>query len=169
MDVLSTWKYEEVSYNCNALSKSDKNTILYVSGSTAIPSCLCCILALVAVILIKQLYKKATYRLAIYMVIASLCDSFAFIFRFMLIDYDGEKIYYFGITLAHAASQSLRGLFVGLALIFHVILTFKKSSIKRVGMKSVATYAGVTPYTSGAITTFPLPKETDVDDRVSLS
>ena len=356
MEGISTSKYEVVNHNCNALSKDEKNATLYASGSIAILSSFCCILALVAVAL-KQLYRKVIYRLATYQVTASLCDSFNFVLGFMLIGYDGERIYYqvvckataflgqfltlvnlffiswltfhlfafvvffkdlkrlewlyisssvliplliacipfitdsygsvgiwcyirsliddgnctsrpdivgiteqftlyygpaaidytiiimaiavmtftmayrtwrhkiqgheqqllnseepkqyakalkqilplftypiiyfvlfltafsnriytakhgtvdFGITLAHAVTQSFRGFFVGLALIFHVILTLKKSSIKGFraeAMKSIATYAGVTSYTSEAVTTFPLPNETDVDDRVSL-
>ena len=79
----------------------------------------------------------------------------------------------FGFTVAHAATQSLRGFFDGLSLIVHVAMSVKKGSLRSrsLGPKTDhnnATYGSVTPYTSGAVTTFPLPNETDVDDNLSL-
>ena len=78
----------------------------------------------------------------------------------------------FGFTVAHAATQSLRGFFDGLSLIVHIAMSVKKGSLRSrsLGPKTDhnnATYGSVTPYTSGALTTFPLPNETDVDDNLS--
>ena len=74
----------------------------------------------------------------------------------------------FGFTVAHAATQSLRGFFDGLSLIVHIAMSVKKGSLRSrsLGAKTDhnnATYGSVTPYTSGALTTFTLPNETDVD------
>ena len=78
----------------------------------------------------------------------------------------------FGFTVAHAATQSLRGFFDGLSLIVHVAMSVKKGSLRSRSLGSKtdhnnATYGSVTPYTSGAVTTFTLPNETDVDDNLS--
>ena len=95
MDARSTWEYEDDihHYNCNALSKDDRNTVLFVYGSVAILSILCCGLALVAVIT-KRLYKKVIYRLAIYQVTVALFESFALVLNFTLIDYNEERVYF---------------------------------------------------------------------------
>ena len=93
MDVQSTWKHEEDSYNCNALSTHNRNTILYVNGSIATLSAVCCILAL-ATVTIKRLYKKVIYRLAMYQVSVALLQSFSSVLVFMLIGYDEAKVYY---------------------------------------------------------------------------
>ena len=72
----------------------------------------------------------------------------------------------FGFTLAQTAAQSLRGFFIGLFLIVHVAVSVKSDSLRNFKSKSDhndATYGGVTTHTSGAITTFPLAYETDVD------
>ena len=347
--------------NCTTVSQGDKNTLLYVSGSVAIFSGLYCLLALAAVI-IKRLYKKPIYRLAMYQVTVALLQSFTLALGLMLIDYNEEELYYqvsckatafmgqffivvnlffiswltfhlfvfavffkdlkrlewlyisssvlipllvacipfitdsygvagawcyirslkqegncttkpdvigiteqfslyygpaavlftinvmaivavtvtmvcrmwtykpqlrvnnfelqeqllsvkgynqnakalkqilplfaypiiyfvlflaafsnrlyiatqgatsFSFSVAHAATQSLKGFFVGLALIIHVVVTVKRGRRRRRSARAKTdqhniTYDGATPYTSGAVTSFPLPKETDVDDR----
>ena len=80
----------------------------------------------------------------------------------------------FGFTVAHAATQSLRGFFIGLSLIVHVAMSVKRGNIRRLKTKVYSTnqndvtYGSVTLCTSGVVTTFPLPHESDVDLKASV-
>ena len=107
--------------NCNhSLSQKDKNTLICVSGSVAIFSGLCCVLALVAVC-VKRLYRQCIYRLAMYQVTVSLLQSCSLSLRFILIDYDEEKLHH------HASCRATAFLgqyFVMMNLSFISWLTF---------------------------------------------
>ena len=68
------------------------------------------------------------------------------------------------LVVAQAVTESLKGLFSGLALIIHVaIIRFKTTKRSTTQRDDMSTISGVTPYTSGASTHFTLPNETDVD------
>ena len=68
------------------------------------------------------------------------------------------------LVVAQAVTESLKGLFSGLALIIHVaIIRFKMTKRSTTQRDDMSTISGVTPYTSGASTHFTSPNETDVD------
>ena len=66
----------------------------------------------------------------------------------------------FGLVMAQAMTQSVMGLFAGVALILH-ISTIRFGSGPRVERnREVASITGITPYTSGAATRYSLQNET---------
>ena len=75
------------------------------------------------------------------------------------------------LTLVQSVLYHLGGVFVAIALMAH-IGTFKckkkstqtSAPLPSCGDRGYATFAGVTPYTSGAVTKFSLLRESEVDD-----
>ena len=108
---------------------------------------------------------KHIFPLVAYPIIHFLLFLIAFSSRI----YTAKGLSAFGFVVAHATAQSVWGLFEGLCLIVHVVVSVKRGSLISTRAKTesdhnYATYGGATPYTSGAVTTFSLPYETDVDD-----
>ena len=75
------------------------------------------------------------------------------------------------LIIVQAVTQASKGFFAGLVLILHIAMVHLKR--RKVKVRAVAapcvsdhlsTKSEATPYTSGAITTFPLPNETDVEN-----
>ena len=78
----------------------------------------------------------------------------------------------YGLLQVHAVAISCVGFFAGLALIIHICsVQLKKRSLKPVpacapkdcGSEYFSTFASITPNTSGAVTRFSLPNESEVD------
>ena len=66
---------------------------------------------------------------------------------------------------AHAVSGGLMGTFAALVLVIHICVMKSTKFGKRISSEEdhLSTFTGVTPYTSGAVTKFSLPNESDVD------
>ena len=70
----------------------------------------------------------------------------------------------YAFLVVHAVTVSAKGFFAGLALILHVcVVKCKRHTKKRIEADQFATCSGVTSYTSGAVTKYSLPNETDID------
>ena len=65
----------------------------------------------------------------------------------------------------HAVAQAVMGFFAGLALILHIVIVQFKLRGRQATTEEdhFSTFSGVTPFTSGAVTRFSLPNETDVE------
>ena len=78
----------------------------------------------------------------------------------------------YDLIMVHAVTISSVGFFAGLALIAHICLyQFKKRSVKPLPASApkdtdsdyFSTFANATPNTSGVLTRFSLPNESEVD------
>ena len=85
---------------CN-ISVDQRDAILYAMGIPAIFSTVLCIVAILAVVLLG-LSKLFIYRLTMYQVLGSLCQSFSMAFQLSLFRYSGDLLYYRVICRAAA-------------------------------------------------------------------
>ena len=83
---------QPLANKCN-LSVDQRDTILYAMGIPAIFSTVLCMVAILAVVLLG-LSKLFIYRLTMYQVLGSLCQSFSMAFQFSLFRYSGDLLYY---------------------------------------------------------------------------
>ena len=76
----------------NTFSTKQINQILVAVSSTGMVSMICCLTAVLMVVLLR-LYKKFVYRLALYQVLAALFFSYCLSIQLMAYDYDSTSEY----------------------------------------------------------------------------
>ena len=88
--------FQAVFSNCSnssTLSRSEKNSLLYIKGSVGSMSIVCCVVALLSVA-IPRLYRHFIYRLAMYQVVVSLLQACVLTLCLLLVNYNEKKLYY---------------------------------------------------------------------------
>ena len=76
----------------NTFSEEQINQLLVAVSSTGMVSMLCCLTAVMMVVVLR-LYKKFVYRLALYQVLAALFFSFVLSIQLMAYNYDSRSEY----------------------------------------------------------------------------
>ena len=68
------------------------------------------------------------------------------------------------LLVAHGVTHSSMGMFAAMALIVHICMLKSRRHAKYTNEEDyLSTFTGATPYTSGAVTKFSVPNESDVD------